>query len=33
MLNGKVTQTLPPDVSWSATAVKENNIYLFYLNK
>ncbi len=33
MLNGKVTQTLPPDVSWSATAVKENNIYLSYLNK
>ena len=32
MLNGEVTQTLPPDVNWSATAVKENNIYLSYLN-
>jgi glycosyltransferase involved in cell wall biosynthesis len=32
MLNGEVTQTLPPDVSWSATAIKENNIYLSHLN-
>lgn len=28
MLQGKVTQQLPPEVSWDATAVKENNIYL-----
>lgn len=28
MLQGKVTQQLPPEVSWDATAIKENNIYL-----
>ena len=33
MLNGEVEQALPPEVSWDATATKENNIYLSYLNK
>lgn len=28
MLQGKVKQSLPPHISWEATAQKENNIYL-----
>ena len=27
MLRGEVQQTLPSDVSWKATAIKENQIY------
>ena len=32
MLHGRVKQALPPDISWEATAVKENDIYHRLLN-
>ena len=32
LLSGNIDQKLPPEVSWSATAVKENRIYHKYLN-
>ena len=32
LLSGNIDQQLPPEVSWSATAVKENRIYHKYLN-
>lgn len=32
MLNGKVQQSLPPHISWEATAIKENEIYSTYIN-
>ena len=32
LLSGDIDQQLPPEVSWSATAVKENRIYHKYLN-
>jgi glycosyltransferase involved in cell wall biosynthesis len=33
LLRGGIDQKLPPEVSWTATAVKENGIYQSYLNK
>ena len=33
LLQGGIEQKLPPEVSWSATAVKEDRIYQQYLNK
>ena len=32
LLQGEIDQKLPPEVSWSATADKENRIYRQYLN-
>lgn len=32
LLQGDIDQQLPPEVSWTATAVKENRIYQQYLN-
>ena len=32
LLHGGIDQNLPPEVSWTATAVKENRIYQKYLN-
>jgi glycosyltransferase involved in cell wall biosynthesis len=31
LLQGKIEQKLPPEVSWTATAIKENDIYHKYL--
>ncbi len=33
LLSGDIQQKLPPEVSWSATAAKENRIYHQYLDK
>ena len=33
LLHGGIDQKLPPEVSWTATAEKENRIYQKYLNK
>ena len=33
LLSGNIDQQLPPEVSWTATAIKENRIYHQYLNK
>ncbi len=33
LLTGNINQQLPPEVSWTATAVKENRIYHQYLDK
>ena len=33
LLQGGIDQALPPEVSWTATAVKENRIYHQYLDK
>ena len=33
LLHGVIKQELPPEVSWTATAKKENQIYQEYLNK
>ena len=33
LLTGDIDQQLPPEVSWTATAVKENRIYHQYLDK
>jgi hypothetical protein len=30
---GDIDQQLPPEVSWTATAAKENSIYQSYLNQ
>jgi len=32
LLEGNIDQQLPPEVSWTATAVKENKIYQSYIN-
>jgi hypothetical protein len=33
LLEGNIDQQLPPEVSWTATAIKENKIYQSYLNQ
>ena len=33
LLQGAIVQQLPPEVSWNATAIKENDIYHKYLYK
>ena len=33
LLAGGIDQQLPPEVSWTATAIKENRIYHSYLDK
>ncbi len=33
LLHGGIQQVLPPEVSWTATAIKENGIYHRYLDK
>ena len=33
LLAGGIDQQLPPEVSWTATAIKENRIYHIYLDK
>ena len=33
LLEGDIDQQLPPEVSWTATAIKENKIYQSYLNQ
>ena len=33
LLSGNIDQQLPPEVSWTATAIKENRIYHQYLDK
>lgn len=33
LLQGNIDQTLPPEVSWTATAIKENAIYHQYLER